>query len=144
MYTFFKRTAPHPNLTTFDCPDANLTCVERQTSNTPLQALTVLNNESFVEAFRALGKRMLAQTGDDSYRLAMAFRICVARQPSQAEQRELHRLLADSLEWFRTHTEEAKKLVGSEKSGDVPIEALAAWTNTARVLMNLDEFLTRE
>ena len=59
MYTFFKRTAPHPNLMTFDCPDANTTCVERRTSNTPLQALTTLNNETFIEAAQAMARRAL-------------------------------------------------------------------------------------
>ena len=58
MYTFFKRTSPHPNLITFDCPDANLTCVDRNRSNTPLQALVVLNNESFAEAARRLARRL--------------------------------------------------------------------------------------
>ncbi len=143
MYTFFKRTAPHPNLTTFDCPDANLTCVERQASNTPLQALTVLNNESFLEAARALANRLVATTGDDSYRLTLAFRICVARQPSTAEHRELRQLLADSQNWYRDRPDEAKKLVG-ENAGSRSAESLAAWTATARILLNLDEFLTRE
>ena len=83
MYTFFKRTAPHPNLTTFDCPDANLTCVERRTSNTPLQALVTLNNESFLEASQAFAKRLLNRSAtDDSTRLTQAFRLCVARAPS--------------------------------------------------------------
>ena len=54
MWLIFKRTAPHPNLTTFDCPDSNTTCVQRRTSNTPLQALATLNNESFVEAAQAI------------------------------------------------------------------------------------------
>src|SRR5439155_1343973 len=80
MYTFFKRTAPHPNLTTFDCPDANLTCVERRTSNTPLQALVTLNNESFLEASQAFAKRLLNRSAtDDSTRLTHAFRLCIAR-----------------------------------------------------------------
>ena len=58
LYTFFKRTAPHPNLITFDCPDSNTTNVRRRTSNTPLQALTMLNNEVFVEASRAFARRL--------------------------------------------------------------------------------------
>ncbi len=95
MYTFFKRTAPHPNLTTFDCPDANLTCVERCASNTPLQALTTLNNETFSEAARGLARRLLASAAtDDQSRLTLGFRICAARPPREAELTELAELLA--------------------------------------------------
>ena len=61
MYTFFKRTAPYPNLMTFDCPDANTTIVERRTSNTPLMALTTLNNMVFVESAQALARRVLTE-----------------------------------------------------------------------------------
>ena len=61
MYTFFKRTAPHPNLTTFDCPDANTTKVKRDISNSPLQPLTLLNNMTFVEASQALARRLLGR-----------------------------------------------------------------------------------
>lgn len=145
MYTFFKRTAPHPNLTTFDCPDANLTCVERRASNTPLQALITLNNESFLEASQAFAKRLLTQpAADDSARLTQAFRLCVARVPSDPERQQLSDLLAVNREFYRTHQEDAKKLVGNTAiSGSSPDET-AAWIATARILLNLDEFITRE
>lgn len=145
MYTFFKRTAPHPNLTTFDCPDANLTCVERRASNTPLQALITLNNETFVEASQAFAKRLLTQPAqDDVARLTQAFRLCLARAPSDRELHQLTDLLTVNREFYRAHQDDAKKLVGSSTiSGSSPDES-AAWIATARILLNLDEFITRE
>lgn len=146
MYTFFKRTAPHPNLITFDCPDANLTCVDRNKSNTPLQALVALNNESFAEAARALAARVLKSNSSatDAERLAFAFRLCVARPPTDFEIAELQKLLTDSLRWYETHPVDAKKLVGNTTVDGQTDELLAAWTATARILINLDEFITRE
>ena len=111
MYTYFKRTSPYPHLMNFDCPDSNTTCVQRRTSNTPLQALSMLNNEVFVEAATAFGKRMAAMPDG----LAGGFKLCTARAPSAAE---------------------AAKLKGLFEAG--------GWTAVARVLLNLDEFITRE
>jgi len=146
MYTFFKRTAPHPNLTMFDCPDANLTCVERRTSNTPLQALTALNNETFAETARAFTKRLLSTTTatDDYARLAEGFRLCLARPPQNAERQALADLLKDSREWYRTRQDAAKQLVGKDGAPGVAIDENAAWIATVRILLNTDEFMTRE
>ena len=145
MYTFFKRTSPHPNLTTFDCPDANLTCVTRQVSNTPLQALASLNNETFAEAARAFARRLLAvPSNSDEERIKSAFRICVARPATEREISELINLLDESRAWYENHSVEAKLLTGAGDSTDESVFNQAAWTATARVLLNLDEFLTRE
>ncbi|HLQ45457.1 MAG TPA: DUF1553 domain-containing protein, partial [Planctomycetaceae bacterium] len=145
MYTFFKRTAPHPNLTTFDCPDANLTCVERRTSNTPLQALTTLNNETFSEASQAFAKRLLSPTSiDDAARLTQAFRLCVARVPNASELHQLADLLAVNREFYRAHQDDAKKLNSSVTISGASPDETAAWIATARILLNLDEFITRE
>ncbi len=145
MYTFFKRTAPHPNLTTFDCPDANLTCIERQTSNTPLQALTTLNNEVFSEASQALARRLLSQPfPNDVSRLSRAVRLCVSRPPRDIELRHLADLLTTAREWYRTHQDEAKQLVGTYTVSGITPEETAAWVATARILLNLDESITRE
>ncbi len=145
MYTFFKRTAPHPNLTMFDCPDANLTCVERRTSNTPLQALTSLNNETFAETARAFAKRLLtAPASNDDGRINAAFRLCVARAPRDTELHVLSDLLKDSRDWYRTRPEPAKQLVGADAAPGINTEENAAWIATARILINLDEFITRE
>ena len=145
MYTFFKRTAPHPNLTTFDCPDANLTCVERRASNTPLQALITLNNETFLEASQAFAKRLLSQPAtDDTTRLTQAFRLCLARTPSDRELHQLTDLLSVNREFYRAHQDDAKKLVGSSTISSSSPDESAAWIATARILLNLDEFITRE
>jgi len=145
MYTFFKRTAPHPNLIVFDCPDANLTNVERQTSNTPLQALTTLNNAAFAEASRALARWMFAEPADDDRtRLAAAFRRCMARPATDDELRELIDLLAASGQWYRDHPDQAPQLIGPDAAPGIPPDQNAAGIAVARILLNLDEFLTRE
>ena len=145
MYTFFKRTSPHPNLIAFDCPDANITCIERQSSNTPLQALTSLNNETFAETARALARRLLsAGAADDAARLSYAVRLCVARNATTEEQVELQALFNDSKAWYLAHPDQAGQLIGKEAVSGVPSETAAAWISVARVLLNLDEFITRE
>ena len=146
MYTFFKRTAPHPNLITFDCPDANLTCVDRSKSNTPLQALVALNNESFTEAAQAFAKRILESipTSDVNANLVLAFRICVARPPHHRDVIVLAELLESSKRWYADHLDEAKALVGKQPANGINVQENAAWIATLRVIMNLDEFITRE
>ncbi len=131
MYTFFKRTAPHPDLTTFDCPDANLAAIKRGVSNTPLQALTTLNAQTFAEAAQAMAKRLLDEPlADDEARLTRAFRLAVARPPQPRELAALKKLLGQA----RTHYAQA-----SDKEAEP-----AAWTATVRIILNTDEFITRE
>ena len=139
MYTFFKRTAPYPDLITFDCPDANLVSLRRNVSNTPLQALTTLNATSFAEAARAMAKRLLTDP-DDTARIAHCFRLCVARPPQAQELAALTALLGKAREYYAGHAEEAKTMAG----GLTPITDAAALTATARIVMNTDEFITRE
>jgi mono/diheme cytochrome c family protein len=123
LYTYFWRSAPHPDLTVFDAPDALSTCTRRNRSNTPLQALTLLNDQGFFEFAQALADRILREgPSEDRERIAYAFRLCLGRQPNEREQQTLERLL------LKQH--EAKPL--------------DAWTSVARVLLNLDEFITRE
>jgi len=137
MYTFFKRTAPYPDLMTFDCPDANTANVRRTVSNTPLQALTTLNAKTFSEASRALAQRVLTETGtDDAARMDLAFRICLARPPKEYETTALLGLLKDARAYYTAHEDDAKKAASDVES--------AAWTTTARILLNTDEFITRD
>ena len=145
MYTYFKRTAPHPSLITFDCPDSNVTTVRRSRSNTPLAALITLNSEPFVEAAQGLAKRVLSECsdGDDRAKLDHAFRLCLSRDPLESERDRLASLLEESRSWYRERVEEAKALSGAALPGDVTAEEAAAWTATVRVILNLDEFLTR-
>ena len=145
MYTFFKRTAPHPNLTTFDCPDANVTAVSRSTSNTPLQALITLNNDTYVETARGLTRRALTEVNtNDAERIARMVRLCIARPPSDAEVSAFLDLLNTSRDYYRAHAEEAIAFAGKDLPAETTAPEAAAWTATARIIMNLDEFITRE
>jgi hypothetical protein len=147
MYTFFKRTAPHPSLTSFDCPDANTTCLERRTSNTPLQALQTLNNEAFLEAAEALASRVRAETHEessDAERLDRMLRICVSRPGSPDELEALARLLTEAREFYSQAPDRAAELFGESNGGSAEIAEQAAWVVVARVVLNLDEFVTRE
>ncbi len=123
MYTFLWRSAPHPDLIVFDAPDATQTCTRRNRSNTPLQALTLLNDQGFFEIAQGLAARVLREgpSGDDR-RLRYAFLLCLGRQPSAREQDILLRLLRQE-----------------RASGED-----AAWTSVARAVLNLDEMITRE
>jgi hypothetical protein len=146
MYTFFKRTIPHPMLMTFDCPEANTTCVVRNISNTPLQALTLLNNDAFVEASQALARRVLSEgSTDDRDRLSRALKLALVREPGAEEISRLSDLLTASREYYKAHPDAAKQLAGKPlPPGDTSGGETAAWTATLRVILNLDEFITRE
>jgi len=140
MYTFFKRTSPYPDLVTFDCPDANVANVRRSVSNTPLQALTTLNSQTFSEAAQALAKNCVQQTGTagqtDEARLGRLFETCLLRRPEQVEAAGLLSLLQSARTSFQTQPDSSKKLGGTPE--------LAAWTTVARVVLNTDEFITRD
>jgi hypothetical protein len=125
LYTFFWRSAPHPDLVVFDAPDAGTACTRRNRSNTPLQALTLLNDQGFFEFARALAARVLNEgPADDAGRVAYAFRLCVGRLPKERERQVLLRLL--------------------QREREAATPDATAWTSVARVLLNLDEFITRE
>ena len=144
LYTFFKRTAPHPDLTTFDCPDANTTNIKRTVSNTPLQALTTLNAEAYAEAAQALAKNVLQASKDDTARLNQALRLCITRPGSDRELKALRSLLEESRAYYRAHAEEAKTALASQTAPGIPTEENAAWVAVARIILNMDEFITRE
>ena len=145
MYTFFKRTSPHPNLTTFDCPDSNTTSVSRRTSNTPLQALTLLNNDVYIEAAQALASRMMAfDAKDDDQRMVILLRYCLARPPTNFEIQRFVDLLEDSRSWYAQHAEDAKQIAGPHSTATGDDGETAAWVSVSRIALNLDEFITRE
>ncbi len=142
-----QRSAPYPALTVFDAPDGTSSCTRRVRSNTPLQALTLLNDQAFLELAQGLARRVLKEApGGDRERLRHAFRLCLARAPSPAESSRLERYFLLELEEFRASPGDAKALL--RNSGPLPAGTdtpqLAAWTTLARVLLNLDEFITRE
>ncbi len=146
LYTWFQRTSPYPMLLTFDAPDANVCCVRRDRTDSPLQALTLMNDSVFVECSRALARRILAETAgqDDAGRVRHAFRLCLAREPTSAETESLRRLYEGLVQACRGDPAAAAKLAGAERAAGSDITEAAAWTAFARALLNLDEFVTRE
>lgn len=145
LYTWFQRTSPYPMLMTFDAPDSNISCVRRERSNTPLQALTLLNDTTFFECAQALGLRVVREKlGPPQERIRHAFRLCLIREPSDQEQRVLGRLYEDLLASCNAKPDVTTRLLGTAKpTGASPAEA-AAWIALARTILNLDEFVTRE
>ena len=144
MYTFFWRATPHPGLTVFDAPDGFSTCTRRIRSNTPLQSLTLLNDEAFVEFSRAMAARLIDEAKSDDDRIALAFRYCLSRSPSAEEQQRLRELLNAELEALKKSPEEAKQIVGSTPPEKADLVQVAAWTTVSRIIFNLDEAITRE
>jgi hypothetical protein len=146
MYTFWKRTCPPPGMSAFDAPDRETCVIRRARTNTPLQALVLLNDPTYVEAARAFAVRIIHHNADDTERLNFAFRIVVARHPADAEQAVVNDLLAAARKRFTAQPDAANKLltVGSSKV-DTTIEAteLAAWTSVASILLNLDETISK-
>jgi len=151
IYTFRFRSVPYPVLQNFDAPNGDVSCVRRTQSNTPLQALTTLNETLFVECARALALRTLQAGGEsDGSRMTYAFRRCVARHPGRAESAELLRLLQKQKDRFAEHVDAAWQLAANDAAnppalpeGATPADA-AAWTVVSRVLLNLDETITKE
>jgi hypothetical protein len=146
LYTWFQRTSPYPMLLTFDAPDANVCCVRRDRSDTPLQALTLLNDTVFVACARALGRRVVAETlgAHTGERLRHAFRLCVGRAPTENEQVMLQRLFDGLLQSCRANPEGAARLAGAAPAAGTDVAEAGAWVALARALLNLDEFVTRE
>lgn len=145
VYIWFQRTVPYPMLMTFDCPDRNVTAARRMRSNTPLQALTLLNSPVFHECSQALGGRLAELGGGDlDAKLRAAFELCLSRPPLPAELDTLRALYEDQRDAFAAQPDAAAKFANSHMPGDVPPADAAAHVALARVLMNLDEFMTRE
>lgn len=153
MYTFFYRSAPYPMLSTFDAPKFNQTCTRRDRSNTPLQSLTVANDAAMFEMMQALAARVLKEvpaTEDQSAqdtanaRLTRLFRLCLARTPEKAEQEYLLGFLKSQEAHYAAQEDDAKQVAMTAWPEDISVSEAAAWVATARVLVNLDEFITRE
>ncbi len=148
MYTFWKRSVPYPSLSTFDAPNADLSCPRRIRSNTPLQALTTLNDKLFMEAAQGLALRVWKEGGsDDRSKLRFAFQLCTSRQPDQLEEQELLAMLQKEYENFQGKTAMAVYVSAADLDNippDIDLHKVAAWTMVARVLLNLDETITRK
>jgi Protein of unknown function (DUF1553) len=146
LYTFWKRTVPPPALSAFDAPDREKCTARRLMTNTPLQALVLWNDPTYVEAARVLAERALRESGDAQARVEWLFRQAAARPPAPAETRVLLDLCERRLEHYRRQPAEAARLiaVGASKSAGLPAPELAAWTTVAGTILNLDEIITRE
>jgi hypothetical protein len=148
LYTIWKRTAPPPSMALFDSPAREICTVKRSRTNTPLQALSLLNEVTYVEAARAFAQRMIAEGGaTPEARIAWAFQRATGREPRTEELAVLANGLTKRLAKFSTAPEAATQLttVGASKpAANLPASELAAYTLTANVLLNLDEVVTRE
>jgi len=148
MYTFWKRTVPPASLTTFDAPDREKCVARRPLTNTPLQALVLMNDPTYLEAARALAQRAIREAGKDAdSRLTYAYRLAIARRPAKAELTVLRALLNQQLLKYRSDNDAARKLISV---GESPVDPktdqqeLAAWTIVMSTILNLDETITKE
>jgi len=148
MYTFWKRTVPPASMATFDAPDREKCTSRRAQTNTPLQALVLMNDPAYVEAARALAERTLLEGGqNDRTRVTYAFRLATARKPSGKEMDVLRGLLRQRREGFSGSRKAALALLGvGESPRDRALDPaeLAAWTTVASVILNLDETITKQ
>ena len=147
LYAFVKRTAPPPFMVNFDAPNREQFCARRERSNTPLQALQLMNDVQHVEAARALATRALASgPADDAARIDWLFRAVIARGAESAELAVVAEELAAHRGRYAADSEAAKRLVAlgeSKAPENIPAEELAAWTLVSNMLLNLDETLSR-
>ncbi|MDC0317163.1 PSD1 and planctomycete cytochrome C domain-containing protein [bacterium] len=133
MYTFFYRSSPHPMLTAFDAPRFNVTCTRRGRSNTPLQSLMVANDPGLFELAEALADRVISDERSEESQVSYMFRLAMCRYPSLQE-----------LDFLQTFFRDQKRKFTSSIAGSEAKTQQYAWVAVARVLMNLDEFITRE
>ena len=147
VYTHWQRTFLHPMLKAFDAPSREECTARRSRSNTPLQALTLLNDPTFVETARVFAARIMNEGGATTdQRIAWAYRVAVSRQPDPAVGKELRRVFDRHLEHYRSNDSNAKQLVAAGSAPvatDLDTAELAAWTSVARVILNLHETITR-
>jgi len=148
MYTFWKRTVPPPTMTTFDATSRELCVMNRSQTNTPLQALALLNDVTYVEAARGLATRIMSEGGGTpEHRLRWAFQVVLARTPTVAEQTVLLARYRQVLDYYKVHQKEAAGLVSvgeSRAPKRLDQTELAAYTVLASLLLNLDETVMRE
>ena len=148
MYTFWKRTVPPASLSTFDAPDREECRTRRARTNTPLQALVLMNDPTYVEASRHLAQRMILEAGaNPDQRIAWVFRRATGRAPQPRETAVLASIASEQEADFRKSPEAARALVAvgeSKYDSNVDPVELAAWTTVAGTILNLDEVVTKE
>ncbi len=147
LYTFIKRTSPPPQLSTFDAPSREACSVRRERTNTPLQALLLLNDPQYFEAARALARRAEREGGESPEAIAdCMFRLCTARHAEPDEVSEMVALYRDHVKHFQSDLDAAGQVIAEAESPPdekaVGAES-AAWTLVANLVLNLDEVLTK-
>ena len=144
LYIFFQRTTPYPQLMTFDAPSSTLSCTRRERTDTPLQALNLLNDPVFLEAAQGLAFRLMRESaGGFRERLNYAYQVTLGRAPTPHEAERLGQYFDQSRQTIEANPDTAAKLFPNQIEGVPQLDA-AAWVEVSRVLLNLDEFITRE
>lgn len=157
LYTYWKRAVPPPSLLTFDAPTREFCITARGTTNTPLQALVLWNDEQFVEAARVLAQRVLAEELPESgggelqleveeWRISQMFRRCTGRDPEAEEMLSLHKALDSFLQRYQASPEDAASLLSAGSSmrpAELDPATLAAWTMLGNALLALDETISQ-
>jgi len=147
LYTFWKRTAPPPQMAVMDAPSREVCTVRRERTNTPLQALMLMNDPQFVEAARAFAERVIKEGGTTiQEKLVFAFELATARPPDASELIILEENLQKHLHQFESDSEAGMQLIRigeSEADDSIEVVELAAWTMIANLILNLDEVLTK-
>jgi hypothetical protein len=147
IYTYWRRSLPYPSLVTFDAPSRETCTMRRPRTNTPLQALVLMNDPVYVEASRAFAQRILREGGASfEGRLTHAFKVALSRTPTRFERATLEKSFQSYLKNFEQDRVAASKLVhvgASQPPVDADISELAAWTVIANTLLNLDELVTK-
>jgi len=145
IYTFFFRASPAPSLSLFDAPDGTAACTRRIRSNSPLQALTLLNDEAFMEFAEGLAKRTVREGGStDQSRLNYAFVLALGRKPLDQESTRMASFLTQQRKVYAADPNAMKQLLTKAGVGPNSSADLAAWISVGRVIFNLDDFMTRE
>jgi hypothetical protein len=148
MYTFWKRSLPFPSLTAFDTPSGEFSCPRRLRSNTPLQALTTLNEKAFVESAQAMALRVIKEGGNDNRsRTIYAFELCTGRKPKPVELNKLLKFWQEQYDYFENRTSAAVNVAVpdvKQMPEDVNLHKVAAWAMVSRAILNLDETITKE
>ncbi len=146
LYVEWRRTSPYPSMATFDAPNREVCALRRPRSNTPLQALVILNDPVYVEAAQALGRRIAAAPGSNAEKISHAFRLCLARPPHAAELARLVQFYDQARKDYAAKPEQARQMIGADAKKDASAEdvvSLAACTAVGNVLLNLDEMLMK-
>ena len=147
MYTFWKRTSPPPSMSTFDAPNRETCQVRRARTNTPLQALVLMNDVQFVEAARKFAERTLVEGGDDdASKVVWAFRCGTGRHPSESESATFLRVLTSYRQEFQKQREAAESLIKvgeSKRNEELDAVELASWTMVTHLILNLSEIVTK-